>query len=125
MSRPGCCLGSLGCLIIGALLGALAVWLLIPRLTRKGYTPDQAAEAVEQRMSDLSREARSHVAAKVSDLKDSVWETASDSAVPPEPLLDSELQELSGNASSPQTTPADSSVADVPPTESGKKPRFP
>ncbi len=125
MGRPGCCLGSLGCLVIGLILGALIVWLLIPRLTREGYTPDQAAATVEQRMSDLSREARDHVENQVSDLKDSVWEAATDSTVPPEPLLDAELQQLPAKESSAPAPSSPPSAPGASGTETGKKPALP
>ena len=125
MGRSGCCLGSLGCLIIGLILGALTVWLLIPRLTREGYTPDQAAATMEQRISNLSREARDHVGKKVTDLNDSVWEAATDSAVPPEPLLDSDLQALPEKTAPRQTSSAPSTVSGTPLSETDKKPSFP
>ena len=125
MGRSGGCLGSLGCLIIGLILGALTVWLLIPRLTREGYTPDQAAATMEQRVSNLSREARDHVGNKVTDLKDSVWEAATDSAVPPEPLLDSSRQAVAEKPARRQTTSAPLLLSGPPLSETDKKPSFP
>ncbi len=56
MSRPGCCLAPLGCLFVGIIFGAFAMWLMLPRLGRGGYTPDRAAEKMRGRMSRLPRE---------------------------------------------------------------------
>lgn len=96
MKSPGCLGGSIGCLVLGLILGALAVWLLIPRLTQQGYTPDQAAEKIEHKMEKISEYAEEG-ARKVAEGADKIGEiksnlipektTKSVSAAPPEPEL--------------------------------------
>ncbi len=71
MPKGGCLVGSCGCLIFGLILGALAVWLLIPRLQERGLTPDQAAATVEIKLEKISGEV-DEVRDKASAFKESV-----------------------------------------------------
>jgi hypothetical protein len=96
MKSPGCLGGSIGCLVLGLVLGALAVWLLIPRLTQEGYTPDRAAEKIEHKMEKISEYAEES-ARKVAEGADKIGEIKSNlmpekpsktvPATPPEPEL--------------------------------------
>lgn len=55
MKLPGCgLLSATGCLIVGALIGALVIWLLIPRFQARGYTPDRATEKIEESIGEIT-----------------------------------------------------------------------
>lgn len=62
MFRSGCCLASsVGCLVIGLVIGAVLVWLFFPYLQEKGYVPENfRADAI--RISESASKSAAEIA---------------------------------------------------------------
>jgi len=88
MAKEGCVAGSCGCLIAGAIIGAVVVWLLMPELRERGLTPENAAHKVEKSAARLADEA-AEVRDRVSALKNTVGQPAAPKP-PPVPKTSSE-----------------------------------
>ncbi len=85
MAKGGCVAGSCGCLCFGIIIGALAVWLLMPKLRDEGLTPENAARKVEKSAERLADEA-AEVRDRVSAFKSTVTQPPAPQ-IPPEPKL--------------------------------------